>query len=507
MQLDPCGILVHSRPAYSAFLREVIRQAESDQAGISWSVASFSNSDRAHAGFVDQLGAGCCLDLQLELNRRMPTQRVDLSLLSKLPASVFQCLSSSKEMPGIQPLILRPREYQLRLLICTYLIYREFLEKVKPDFVFFPLIELYDSVLLYHLCDELGIEKIVYAHGRSLGVSYFSDDLHETVPKYALECPLEPQAVQRARQFIAVARGEMPVAGFVTPTIAAEDLLSAPAFVKRRLPSKVWSLILRRLARWLPIPGEVIEPHLVDRFTLWNHVRVHFMPLTIRWRAWKGRLDRRQYDILTPADLPQRYVYYPLQLTPEASINIPAPIFIDQIHAIDWILNGLPPDHYLVVKEHPAMRGCRPASFYRELRKRAAVLICDYAVPGQKVLERASLTISVTGTACLEAFLLGKPSMHIGFIAFTNWIRRGASPDELARQVRQAIADPSVPDQQVEDYVTRTFMVGGDFVLFSPDSPYLSHELLLNRPNVRSFLACLQRHLQRTQQYHRGQAT
>ena len=50
--------------------------------------------------------------------------------------------------------------------------------------------------------------------------------------------------------------------------------------------------------------------------------------------------------------LPKRFIYYPLQVTPEASINTPAPYYVDQMRAIDALRLAMPPDCALVVKEH-----------------------------------------------------------------------------------------------------------------------------------------------------------
>src|SRR5262249_19659729 len=146
------------------------------------------------------------------------------------------------------------------------------------------------------------------------------------------------------------------------------------------------------------------------------------------------------------AQLPSRFVYYPLQMTPESSINTPAPYFVDQTRAIDAIRFAMPNDHMLVVKEHPAAiaTSTRPRSFMQALRRRAGVTVVDYRTDGGTLIDRAALTVSVTGTSTLEAFLLGRPALTLGPSLIATYIGGVAPLGSLPTRISDAIG--SRPD-------------------------------------------------------------
>lgn len=115
-----------------------------------------------------------------------------------------------------------------------------------------------------------------------------------------------------------------------------------------------------------------------------------------------------------------KFIYFPLQYTPESSINVPSPYFVDQFRIIDIIRHNLPNDYKLVLKEHPSCIYNRNSSFYKKILKLSNVRLAKYDISSKSLIENSMLTVSVTGTACLEAFLLKKPSICFGATFFSN---------------------------------------------------------------------------------------
>lgn len=107
------------------------------------------------------------------------------------------------------------------------------------------------------------------------------------------------------------------------------------------------------------------------------------------------------------------------------------------------------------IDEHPAMKGERPVSFYKTLKEKASVFLADISLSSIEVIKKASLTVSVTGTACLEAFLLGKPTLHLGKAFFTDWIYKFDSVSNFKKVIRDAINSQEVPKQKIIDLVSR----------------------------------------------------
>ena len=191
--------------------------------------------------------------------------------------------------------------------------------------------------------------------------------------------------------------------------------------------------------------------------------------------------------------LPKRFIFYPLQVTPEASINTPAPYYVDQMRAIDALRLAMPPDCALVVKEHRAAIGFRSFEFVRRLRRLPGLLVAKYTINSHDLIRRASLTCAVTGTAVFEAFLLGRPALALG-PGLSHWAvgcgdTSGSLRDEIAARI-----DMPIPDQTVVERVATLLSVRYPFLFLSPFYP---GEPMLRRGNMRRMYEALLDHLAR----------
>ena len=178
----------------------------------------------------------------------------------------------------------------------------------------------------------------------------------------------------------------------------------------------------------------------------------------------------REFDIEELDALPKRFIYYPLQVTPEASINTPAPYYVDQLRAIDALRLAMPPDCALVVKEHWAGIGFRSMDFVRQLRRLPGLLVAKYTMNSRDLIRRASLTCAVTGTAAFEAFLLGRPAIALG-PGLSHWALGCGDASGSLREEIAARIDRPIPDQAVIERVATLLSVRYPFLFVSP---YLS---------------------------------
>ena len=184
------------------------------------------------------------------------------------------------------------------------------------------------------------------------------------------------------------------------------------------------------------------------------------------------------------------------------SINTPAPYFVDQLRAIDAIRFAMPNDHLLLVKEHPSAILTRPPSFVRSLRRRAGVVVAHYRTDSRALIERAALTISVTGTSTLEAFPAGPASTDVGPSFIARYLGGVCGMDELGARIRQVV-DHSPSDDAVVKAVAEVFSVSYDFVLRPPGLP---GEPGLRRGNIDRMLAAILDHAAREAAATRGAA-
>jgi len=488
-------VLSHSYGEFSYFLKEAIKISYEKKLPIEWSVIFYSTTEDLLKDFEDLIGKENILYLQEKLNDYMKNPVVDLNKLKDFPSSLFNCISTSKVVSGEIPLQSKNRSYQLRLIINTYIAYKEFLLQNKPDFIFFFLVEHYDAMILYHLCNELGIKPIIYDHARNLKGSFFVESIYEELPSYTYNENPSQEIIEKAKNFIYSFRNNFISSFEVEYTPKLDEIIKTP-FRERNIFKKCFRIVKKRITNLFFTRKNVIkERHLVNKYTFFQKLKILFYPLTTTYRRLKGKVHKKFYDLHKIEQLPEKFIYYPLQYTPETSINTPAPYFIDQLRSIDLILSAMPANFYLVVKEHPAMQGIRPISFYKELRKKANVLLADFSLPSIEVIKKASLTISVTGTACLEAFLVGKPSLHIGRSFFTDWIYKFDSFLNFKEVVREALEIKNIPEEKIIDFVSRIFNISSDFIIFSPGDPGRNPDLVMNKTNIEKFLEGLLKHI------------
>ena len=138
-----------------------------------------------------------------------------------------------------------------------------------------------------------------------------------------------------------------------------------------------------------------LERKLFDLYTEWNKVTI----------------KKRIFDTKIP-DF--NYFYFPLHVDPEASTMVMSPMHTDQLSIIESISKGLPSDTILLVKEHRPMLGKRPKNFYKNLRNIPRVKLLSPFLDSREIIKGAEATVVITGTAALEAVLLGRKALVLG---------------------------------------------------------------------------------------------
>ena len=217
-------------------------------------------------------------------------------------------------------------------------------------------------------------------------------------------------------------------------------------------------------------------------------------------RGARRRRNEKQYDIADVDMLPPHFIYFPLQYTPESSINTPAPYFVDQFRVIDALRFAMPNDCTLVVKEHPACLEMRPRSFMRRLRSLPGVKVAKATISSNDLIKRTALTVTVTGTAAFEAFLLGRPALALGR-GLSAWALGGATPlGNLRDRIEAAIARP-FPDQFVTDQIAKLVDVRYPYFFGTAHMP---GEPMLRRGNINRFWAAIVDHLARERALREG---
>ena len=133
-------------------------------------------------------------------------------------------------------------------------------------------------------------------------------------------------------------------------------------------------------------------------------------------RSYRREVLKWKFDILADGE---NYAYFPLQFQPEASLDVIAPHFNNQIEVVRQAAMSLPGDMVLVVKEHPAMIGKRPPSYLEKIQKLPNVKFVDYKVRSYDLIKNAKIVITINSTASIEGAFLGIPSIQFGNLGTT----------------------------------------------------------------------------------------
>ncbi|MGQ0671775.1 MAG: capsular polysaccharide export protein, LipB/KpsS family [Hyphomicrobium sp.] len=108
------------------------------------------------------------------------------------------------------------------------------------------------------------------------------------------------------------------------------------------------------------------------------------------------------------------FVYFPLATEPEVALQGLSPEYFFQLEAIASVARDLPAGVLLVVKEHYAAVGRRPADFYGQIREFKNVVLLDMSELGLEVAKASRAVITITGTGGYEAAAMGKPVILLG---------------------------------------------------------------------------------------------
>jgi Capsule polysaccharide biosynthesis protein len=361
-----------------------------------------------------------------------------------------------------------------------YCLYKSFLSEQCATHLLMSGIETPDAKIAVAVAQELRIKIIAPVDMRNLGGTYFSIDSYETPPAYAAATP---ELHQRAKEFVGSFRREAAPPRHVPNGESGAD---ADTILNQYLPS-----FTQRVSGFITVALE--RPDLFDPEMIRVSVMrtLGFIRDPVRGlRRWR---NAQQFDIDRADRLPGKFIYYPLQYTPESSINVPAPYFVDQLRVIDALRFAMPNDCTLVVKEHPACLEMRKPWFMRYVRTLPGVVVVNIGIPSIDLIKLAALTATVTGTAALEAFILGRPAIALGPGLSAWMLGKVTTLGSLADDIAAAITRPP-SETQVVDQVAKLISVQYPFFFATP---YMAGEPMLRRGNIRRFWSALVNHLER----------
>ncbi|MFO1109719.1 MAG: hypothetical protein U1E61_11090 [Bradyrhizobium sp.] len=174
-----------------------------------------------------------------------------------------------------------------------------------------------------------------------------------------------------------------------------------------------------------------------------------------------GALAKRTGAFEAPPETAERpFALFLLQKQPESSVDVIGAPFTNQYEIIQALTRLLPFGWEMWVKEHPNAIGDRSPAYYRDLRRLPGIRLIDPFADTHRLISRAGLTVSISGTACFEAGLLGRPAITIAEMYFGRvLLRNGFNPFQASHGDFAAIVDEAAAmtraqaGSAIEDYL------------------------------------------------------
>jgi len=160
------------------FFKALIEQLQNSKEDVLWSI--ILPTSHHHQLMLELLGVERVFCLHTSLPARMK-ENLDLSLLINYPGNIYKDIETEKIN-----LKHRKSERQLRTVLATYSLFKEYVSTQRPDYILYAQPpEGVDGMVLANVAKELGIPLAVPHHTRNVGLSFFSTSPQEVLPTYA----------------------------------------------------------------------------------------------------------------------------------------------------------------------------------------------------------------------------------------------------------------------------------------------------------------------------------
>jgi hypothetical protein len=370
-------------------------------------------------------------------------------------------------------------EEQLKSAFAIYKIYKNFLEKNKPDAILFPDLEVVDGLILLNICKELNIEILYAVHTRNLGKSFFARDYYDSLPEYFGN--YENKDKKLAKEFLE---------NYLNSSISPKNLsLEKSEEIKIEIPN-----IFNRYINSLK--NNKLESYHIEKTDFILRIKMNIVPLVEVWRRFIFKNHKINYfHIKTEKDrVPKNYIIFPLQVTPESSINTLEQYFIDQERIVDLIRLNMPNNYFLLLKEHPSMIGIRENSFYKRLRKKSGVLLVSPHLNTEEFVKKSKLVITVTGTIGLESYIKNKPILMFGPTFFSNFVDEFNSYKDLRKQIDNLVNKSNFDskEQKIEN-IAKLYNISYEFIVHEP----FHFPQVMEKNNIKNYLEAVKDHINR----------
>ncbi|MBI2524647.1 MAG: hypothetical protein HYV93_01570 [Candidatus Rokubacteria bacterium] len=317
----------------------------------------------------------------------LPRPRADMSVLRRFEDSahgpwIWRLLHADGQLLGggvsQRELTYEPRTRDTRRLLALadglLVGIEDLFRAIQPDFVYGPETDKLGALLLKAYAMSQGIPSFRFSTtrlGNYLGVNADVGDTLWRVPEVYEAYSDGREAAEERRD---AARRLVEPAGNLTARTYAFGAPRARSLVRRGLAG--------------------LQPYRVTR-------------------AFRKVITQGAFSRAYIRELSQAYLYFPLHEEPEAGLKLYSYWEQDQVECIAKISRAVDMRYMVYVKEHPVMH-LRKLSHYREMLRYPNVRLMSPRIHGKEAIRRSCGVLTISGTAGLEAIVMGKPVVIFG---------------------------------------------------------------------------------------------
>lgn len=130
-------------------------------------------------------------------------------------------------------------------------------------------------------------------------------------------------------------------------------------------------------------------------------------------------------------------VLYPLQMQPEANLDVWGNQFRDQTQLVKELATALPKDWYLVIKTNPKSKYEMNEALFEVAKNTNNIIPLHSNTSMKDIFDLSDIIVTVTGTVAVECLLVGKPLGLLGPSVVKSF--NGCSNLQEPREIKDAI--------------------------------------------------------------------
>ncbi len=310
------------------------------------------------------------------------------------------------------------------------------LEEEKPDFIILSLVGCISSMIMYKVAKKMGIKTYIFDHTK-----------------------LKDYVTMTENEEFSAANKLFDEKGFSESHMKeAEEILKS--YREKPAPRK-----------WMETSGKIGLLHAIFKEVLGfvKYVKAHYSEgrngdfteqspfdyLRNKFVKFSRRLSAHGL-VYGKMNENEDFVFFPLHFEPERATMFLAPYFTDQIALVHNVAKALPITTKLYVKDHPAMINFRPRSYYDRLKEMPNIVFIDPNVSSSKIIPKAKCVATITGTAGMEAILLGKPVITFGEIFYNklSFVYHVTDLTKLADVFKKVFKENKHDDKELINFIS-----------------------------------------------------